>query len=401
MESRKKMIGGVAIVWVCAIGLYYLMFYLEPTFLQNPHLFDAVTWMSKAIEEPLYKLFWAIGDFTEGTVYKSLLASVGLLLFGFAAHFINKSKPESKIYAISYGTGNFPWIALAATVGLLVSSLLYSGYLYLGWIPTFLPGCTIPAALVVMYGGGPRVALTGGVLSGVIQYPLAYIGMVWAAKIGMPSLVLVTIIGMSLSGIIITEIFRLLPWTKGYVTGKSAPSVPGCGERKAPVPVEPTAGWVIRRTLADPTEVFFFGSEVAGIGLILGGILSWMLNPGHNSYGVPYLFVAIVCGQLMGESLCAVLYYKKWKEFGFYPTYSVAISVGVELLFFGTSMPLILVCVVLSSLICPFLAGRAWYFCVTKLPRYPSMIGSVAGMGAGIAIVVLIIKLLLSLGIVL
>lgn len=399
MESKKKMIGGVAIVWAFAIALYYLMTYLELNFLKTPHLFDAVTWMENAVTNPLYKFYWAIGDFTEGTVYKSLLASFGLLLFGFLAYGINRAKPENKIYAISYGTGNYPWIALAATVGLLVSSLLYSQNLAVGWIPTFLPGCTIPAALVVMYGGGLRVSLTGGILSGVIQYPLSYIAMVWATKIGMPSLVLVTIIGMSLGGIIITEIFRILPWTRGYAAGKIQPSVPGCKENKAPVPVEATAGWVIRRTLADPTEVFFFGSEVAGLGLLLGGLLSWGLNPGHNSYGVPFLFAAIVCGQLMGESLCAVLYYDKWKTLGFYPTYSVAISVGVELLFFGTSMPLILICVVLSSLIIPFLAGKAWLFCVSKLPRYPAMIGSVSGMGVGIAVVVLLIKLIFSLGI--
>lgn len=394
MESRKNMLGGLVLVWVVAIGLYYLMTYLEPTFLQNPHLFDAGTWMTRAVDEPLYKFWWAVGDLTEGAVYKSVPASIGIVLFGFIAHWLNKAKPNLRIIPISYGTGNYPWIALAAGVGLLVSSLLYSSQLTLGWIPTFLPGCTIPAALVVMYGGGPRVALTGGILSGIIQYPLAYVGMVLSTKIGMPSLVLVTIIGMSLSGIIITEIFRLLPWTRGYVTGKTAPSVPGYGEKSVSIPVEPTAGWVIRRTLADPTEVFFFGSELAGAGLLLGGLLSWVLNPAHNCYGVPYLFGAIVCGQLMGESLAAVLYYKKWKEFAFYPTYSVAIAVGVELLFFGTSLPLILICVVLSAILCPFLAGKAWYFCVTKLPRYPSMIGSVAGMGLGIAIVVCIVKLL-------
>ena len=392
MESRKKMLGGVAIIWIVAILLYYVMLYLEPILLQSPHLFDAVTWTTKAIDDPVYKLWWAIGDLTEGAVYKSVIASFGIVGFGFIAHFINKKRPQTKIMPVSYSTGNFPWIVLAACVGLLVSTILYSDQLTMGWIPTFLPGCTIPAALVVMYGGGARVALTGGVLSGIIQYPLAYAGMILSAKLGMPSLVFVSIIGMSVSGIIITEIFRLLPWTRGYVTGKRTPSVPGVDERCKPIGAEPTAGWVIRRTLTDPTEVFFFGSELAGIGLLLGAFLSWGLNPAHNCYGVPFLFGAIVCGQLMGTSLTAVLYYEKWKTYGFYPTYSVAIGVGVELLFFGTSMPLIIACVILSSLICPFLAGKAWVFCITKLPRYPSMIGSVAGMGVGIAIVSIIIK---------
>lgn len=399
-ESRTKMIGGVLIVWVIAIALYYGMNALEPTLTANPHLFGFAEWITGAAAEPGWKVLWAIGDFTEGTVHKSLLGSIGLVGFGFIAHWINKTKPEVKIYGISFNTGNFPWVVIAATSGLLISAFLYGRYLgTLGWLPTFLPGCTIPAALVTMYGGGWKTSLTSGVLSGIVQFPLAYVGMILAVKMGMPSLVLVTVFGMTAGGFIITEVFRLLPWTRAIVFGKVAPSFPGYGENRAAIPVEPTMGWVFRRTVTDPTEVFFFGSEIAGIGLLIGSMLSWFLNPLHNVYGIPHLFTAVLAAQLMGCSLCALVYYKKWKDFAWYPTYTVPISVGVILLQFGTALPLILVSVLLCTFIIPPIAWKFMCFVTSKMPRYPGMCGSVSGMGVGIAICVLIIKGLLLAGV--
>lgn len=396
---------GLAIVWVAAIALYYGMVALEPVLLANPHLFDYLTWWQNSISDDsgtniLYKFLWAIGDFSEGVVCRSVLCSVGLILFALLAHYINKHHPNVKVYGISQASGNLPWVLVAAITGLLVSTFVY-GWHFLpeGWIPTFLPGCTIPAALVLMYGGGWAIALTGGVLSGLIQFPLAYIGANLATSAGFPSLVLVSIFGMSVGGILITLIFNILPWTRPYVLGKKAKSIPGYGEKLQPIPVEATAGWVIRRTFTDPTEVFFMGSEIAGIGVMLGALVSWLLNPAHILYGVPNLFPAVFCAELMGCSLAAVVWYKKWKALAWYTTYTVPITIGVVLLQFGTSLPLMLITVVLSVLIVPPIAWALMLQSLKRLPKFPGMIGSVAGMGIGIAIVTLIIRGIMYIGI--
>lgn len=396
MKSRKKLLGGLFLIWIFAIVQYFIMMKAEPIFLENPKLFGFGTWITRAQVDPIYRVFWAIGDFTEGTVHKTLLGSVGLILFGFIAHWICRNKPNIKTYPISLGTGNFPWIVIAATVGLLVSSSLYSGYLSLGWMPTFLPGCTIPAALVIMYGGGWRVSLTGGILSGIVQFPLSFLAVNIASKIGMPSLVMITILGMSLGGIIIVEIFRLFPWVRNLVKGDEAPITTPYKE-KVPVPAETSTSWIIKRTLADFTELFFFGNEIAAAGLIIGGILSWMLNPAHIAYGVPYLFPTILFAQLIGGSLSAFLYYDKWATFGFYPTFTVAVSAGVIILFLGASIPLAICCVILSVIITPNLAWVGMSLATRYASRYPAMIGTVVGMGLGIAIVTLVLKFMLFL----
>ena len=122
-ESRTKMIGGVLIVWVIAIALYYGMNALEPILTANPHLFGFAEWITGAAAEPGWKVLWAIGDFTEGTVHKSLLGSIGLVGFGFIAHWINKTKPEVKIYGISFKGKT--WLNVHKSMWLLTNKFCY------------------------------------------------------------------------------------------------------------------------------------------------------------------------------------------------------------------------------------------------------------------------------------
>ncbi len=405
--SRTKILSGLIIMWILALIIYFGMPPLEAKLLEGNHiLFDYMTWQNGAVTNWGYRFLWAIGDLSEGTVHKALFASVGVIVGGFIAHYLYLKKSDKMGNPVCANTGLFPWVVLAAFTGLFVSSALYAGNLQVGWVPTFLPGCTIPAALVFMYGKGPKVAITGGVVSGIIQFPLGNFGTNLATKIGLPGISGDAVFGMAVAGIVIMLLFPLIPWInplekKRMADMKKAEEEaaknppPKLAEGELP-PLPPTIGegpmWLIKRSLADFTEIYFFGNEIAGLCLIIGLLFSWVLNPAHTGYGGPGLTSAILAAQLMGSSLAIFVNYGNWQKYGWYNTFTASLSQGAMVLTFGASLPVILIGAVLSAFICPFFA-----FKVTGLvpKRFHGVVGGTCGMGIAIAIEGIIIKLLL------
>ena len=83
---------------------------------------------------------------------------------------------------------------------------------------------------------------------------------------------------------------------------------------KAPVLPEPKLGFMVRRTITDLTELSFVGSDVAAVFLLAGAFISWFLNPAHLCSGIPFLFPAILCSQLLTGALCVFFFYDKWVD---------------------------------------------------------------------------------------
>ena len=402
--SRTKILPGLIVMWALAFAVYYGMPPLEDMLLQGDHvLFDYMTWQNGAADNWGYRLLWAIGDLSEGTVHKALFSSVGVMLGGWIAHSLWKKGSPKMGCPVCANTGLFPWVVLASSVGLLTSSALYAGNLANGWVPTFLPGCTIPAALVFMYGKGWTVAISAGILSGVIQFPLGNFGTDLASSIGLPGISGDAIFGMCVAGIIIMLLFPLLPWIaplekERLAVLKAQAAAPASAPSDEPAPLPPTVSdrpfWLVRRAFADFTEIYFYGSEIAGVCLIAGMLLSWVLNPAHTGYGGPYFTSAILAAQLMGSSLAIFLYFGCWQKYGWYNTFTAALAQGAMVLTFGTDLKVLLLSAALSATIVPVCAFKASGL-VPK--RFHSVLGGTCGMGIGIAIEGMILKALLAL----
>ena len=89
--SRTKILPGLIVMWVLAFVVYYGMPPLEDMLMQGEHwLFDYLTWQNGAVDNWGYRILWAIGDLSEGTVHKALFASVGVVLGGWIAHVLWK-----------------------------------------------------------------------------------------------------------------------------------------------------------------------------------------------------------------------------------------------------------------------------------------------------------------------
>lgn len=403
--SRTKILPGLIVMWALAFAVYYGMPPLEDMLLQGDHLlFDYMTWQNGAAENWGYRLLWVIGDLSEGTVHKSLFASVGVVLGGWLAHTLWKKGSGQMGCPICAGTGLFPWVVFASFLGMLVSSALYAGSLANGWVPTFLPGCTIPAALVFMYGKGFKVSVSAGVICGIVQFPLGNLGTNLASSIGLPGISGDAILGMCAAGILIMLVFPLLPWIAPLekerraaleAQAAAAAAQPAGGDEPAPLPptVSDSPFWIIRRSLADFTEIYFYGNEIAGLCLVAGMLLSWALNPAHAGYGGPYFTSAILAAQLMGSSLAIFLNFGSWQKYGWYNTFTASLAQGAMVLTFGTDLKVLLISAVLSAVITPFCAFKASGL-VPK--RFHAVVGGTCGMGVGIAIEGVIIKALLT-----
>lgn len=415
MQSMKKLskehsflIIPLVIIWAASIALFYWMCGIEPLLLDSPKLFSFSEWLARS-GNILYKLFWMIGDWTDCQGFRSLTGGAALVLSGLVVHFILRKGSKAKMYPVAAPLGVMPQIVATGFVGVGLATMLFGSGLKQGWIPTFLPCCTIPAALVLTYGAHWSVWLTGGVLGALIQYPISVFANDLAGKLAIPPICTFTLLAVGIGGIIITEIYRLLPWCKAAVRDPAKRIFHPYKTINPPVP-EASIGWYVRRCLTDFTDLLFFGNEWVAVCYIAGLFLSWLLNPAHICYGVPNLFPAMLCGMLLGTSLSVFIWYPKYKELGTFNTFCTNEVMAVVPLFFGLSgepatfrIGFLIVLAVIASLFCPpFCAWLTKIFAQCTSRRYEGacagVIAAAPALGICITIMTLVAKFLLALG---
>lgn len=299
-------------------------------------------------------VYWIIGDTTEATLAKSAFGGLLMIAGAWLAHTARLRGKRWQGFALACGTGVlWPWVLVAAGLGLLLSNLLW-GWTIDGWQPTFAPMVSVPPAVVIVYGPGWLVAVTGALLGATVITPLA---MVLVNLVFSPfglSPVVGSTLAMSVGGLGAFWLCRRLPWLPPPWT--PPPSEPS-SEPSSTAPVRHGASWVPRRILADFTEAHFFGNEWAGAGLLLGCVLHYLLNPAAPAYGsglLPHLLAAQVltaaCGVLMWGG--------RWAASGWYPTFVPIVSVTpATVLAFGGTVPSIVAGAVLGAAIAPPLAA--------------------------------------------
>lgn len=337
--DRRRSLPEFALVLALGFGLYAVMLALEDG-LGQTGLFGFEEWLEKAPGDAWWRVLWGVGDITEAQFYKSLPGAVGLIAGAVIADRLDRRRSRLRGFPIAYGTGLFLWILVAATVGLVISVALFGRQLGEGYAPTFVPFVSVPAAVVLVYGRGLRVALTGAVLGALFTFPVSWLviqGILNPA--GLPA-VIGNVTGMWVGGIIVFEICRQLPWM-ALPQDKAVEETPTAPEPPAE-PLDARRGWFGRRVLADFSEAQFYGNELASAGLILGTLLSWVLNPMHPAYGSG-LLPAILLSQVIASAVGILLYQHGWREHGWYPTFVPVVSVApATVLIFGGTMQSIL-----------------------------------------------------------
>jgi hypothetical protein len=308
------------------------------------------------LDRPVAWMRWVLGDLSEFVFFKHELAGLGLLAGAGLGWWANRSGWRWQGFAIAYGSGLWPWLATSALLGLALSNLLWGWTVSAqAWQPTFVPFVSLPAAMVLVFGRGWKVAITGAVLGAVLVAPASLLLVNYlCVPRGLPNVV-GAVGGMGIASILAFGLCRIYPCLV-------KPAIPVAARRMPPPqPPETRFGlfWGARRVLADFSEAPFFGNEWASLGLLAGVLLAYGLNPDSTVYGSG-LLLPILTAQTLASAFGIALWRRQWMRDGWYPTYIPVVSVApTAVLVHGGGWAVILLSAILGALIAPPLAKWA------------------------------------------
>lgn len=335
--------------------------------------------MVTGLPHPAAWLRWVLGDISEVAFYKHELASLGLLSGAYLGWWASKRGKAWQGFSISYGSGLWPWLVTSSLIGLLLSNLLWGWSVTAEtWQPTFAAFVSLPAAMVLMFGGGWKVALNGAILGALLVTPMCLLIVNFVCvPLGLPA-VIGNVLGMAVGSVVAFALCHRVPSLvrSDYI----APA--------RPVPATPpTYGliWSLRRVLADFSEAPFFGNELASLGLLAGVLLAYALNPMSPAYGSG-LLIHMIGAQALTSALGVVIWRHQWIRRGWYPTYVPLVSVvPAAVLTHGGSWMVIGSSALLGALIAPPLACAI----AARLPaHFHPYIGNVISMALSTLLVV-------------
>lgn len=320
---------------------------------------------------------WWVGDASEVTFYKHEFASLGLIGGAAVAHWANRRGKSWQGFPICYGTGRWPWVAVASIGGLLLANMIFASTVQDGsWQPTFVAAVSLPAAMVLLFGGGWKVTGIAAASGALLVTPLALLLVNQVcAPLGLPA-VIGNVLAMALASAAAFVAARRLGW-------KPVPAAPG------PEPVVHVTRygwqWGMRRVLADFSEAPFLGNELASAGLIGGVLLAALLQPAGPFYGTGWL-MALLCGQALASGVGVWVWRERWIQRGWYPTYIPIVSVVPAcILAHGGSAAVVVLSALLGALLTPPLAAA----CSARLPAHVHpYIGNLLSMAAGVLLIV-------------
>jgi hypothetical protein len=390
LAARSRL--DMAIIWLM-LGTTLLIIWLSFTYRTSwsAHWPD-YSHMVSSLPEPSAWLRWVLGDISEVAFYKHEFASIGLLAGAYLAYWANRTGKAWQGFAISYGTGLWPWLVTSSLLGLLLSNLLWGWTITTtSWQPTFAAFVSLPAAMVLMFGGGWKVTINGAIMGAVFVTPMCLLIVNYVCNpLGLPA-VIGNVTGMAVASVGAFLLCRYLPSLVKSDPPKKPPS---------PVPVPaitktPDYGvvWSLRRVLADFSEAPFFGNEWASLGLIAGALMAYTLNPESPVYGTG-LLPQLIAAQALTSALGVVIWRQQWILRGWYPTYVPLVSVvPAAVLTYGGSWQVIASSALLGALIAPPLACAI----AKRLPAdMHGFIGNVLAMALSTLLIIPFIGLLVA-----
>ena len=344
-------LAGFVIMVALALLVYGLSFMPKPDVSIIP---DYKTVLSGAGEGKIgAKLAWMFGDWGDPAFQKTEIGGILMILGAFLAHVLAKKKKTT--FGICYGSGLFLPVLAAQILAALISNFLYQNLFKIpdvGFVPTFIPIVSITPAVVLLYGGRWYKVLTAAVIGGLIGCPFAYFIFVnFAAPYGFPGAV-AWVTPMIIGGLLAGEICKYLPW----MTRQASDPAPAPAAA-APAPAEPpkmNTGWFIKRVFADFSEANFYGSEIAGVFFIIGGIVAVYLNPLYPGYGDGNTYLVILASQILASAFGIFIYWHRYFELGWYPTFIPVVTMGpIFVLFYGTSLHVVITGALIGALFMP------------------------------------------------
>ncbi len=382
----------MVIIWLM-LGTALLIIWLSFTYRTSwSALWPDYNHMVSSLPEPSAWLRWVLGDISEVAFYKHEFASIGVLAGAYLAYWANRTGKAWQGFTICYGSGLWPWLVSSSLLGLLLSNLLWGWTVTdTSWQPTFAAFVSLPAAMVLMFGGSWKVTINGAIMGAVFVTPMCLLIVNYVCNpLGLP-VVIGNVTGMAIASVGAFMLCRYLP----NLVKSDRPETPSA---PAPAPAStktPDYGvvWSLRRVLADFSEAPFFGNEWASLGLIAGALLAYTLNPTSPVYGTG-LLPQLIAAQALTSAIGVVIWRQQWISRGWYPTYVPLVSVvPAAVLTYGGSWQVIASSALLGALIAPPLACAI----AKRLPAdMHGFIGNVLAMAISTLLIIPFIGLLIA-----
>ena len=395
MKQSKRPTLAFAGVVVGGFVLYLILNALQGV-LPGGALFDYNTWYANIEKSAFWRFLWMIGDATEPHFHKTLFGGIFVFIGSVIAYVLDKKRSKYRMTPISYGFGKiWPWIFCSAFLSVGIVTVLFAGLRFPedAWSATFVPYVSVPSAVILMYGASIPVLLTGSILGAIFTTTTTiFIRLAITIPLGLPG-VIGSVSGMWIGGIIVFEICHFLPWMKKNPLPASEMS-PAKVDGETPISEikknNPNL-FFLRRMVADYSEPMFVGNEIAGACLIIGSLLSFLLNPMHPAYNTG-VFPALFLSQILTGAVAMYVYWDQWMEKDFFPTFVPVVSVAPAMvLMYGGGMGVVIISAILGGLTCPVIAVRI----NEGLPsHYHGMIGFTASMAINSALVAIFLRYL-------
>lgn len=350
----------------------------------------------QTLSTPIEWIRWVLGDMSEAQFYKNEFASLGLIIGATIAYFASIYKKCWQGFEISYGTGLFPWIFLSSSLGLIFSNLLW-GWVVIEsqqWQPTFVAFVSLPAAVVLMYGRGLKIALVGAVLGTILVTPCSILFVNYLCRpFNLPN-VIGNVSGMAIGSLIAFVFLHKFKFLVSKPNIQEQQTIANDSDNHVSINLKTESYgplWTVRRMLADFSESQFFANEIASLGYLFGVFYAIYLNPFSIAYGSD-LIGKILISQFLASGLAILLWRKQWQLHGWYPTYIPISSVApAAVLFYNGSLSSIILGAILGAMIAPPLAKRI----SDKLAHYQHpYIGNVISMAITTLLTIAVIALI-------
>lgn len=289
LQKRKSISISFVLTIMITLSAMWIMMSLQPYFLAHTIFLDSYADIAKGTAEGKIWSFlqWYIGEWSEPQVFRILPAALLSVVTAFAGYYFERVNSKWRGSDTCGGTGLFPQIFAMSILSLLICDLIYYRDAAYGFMPTFIPMACVIVALTLEYGCDWKKFVTITSFAGTIPYLIARYAVLYLMDPFQFPRPVGGWIGMLFGTMIAWQIVKILPW----MTKRS--------EEQKQVAVQRAAisdkKLYIERILADPSELICWGSSWNTIGMLIGGILGWAMNPNASSCKegwIPVIFAA-------------------------------------------------------------------------------------------------------------
>lgn len=343
---------------------------------------DYNTWLKDAGEgDFLAKIAWMFGDWGDAAYQKTALGGLMMIAGCIISILISKTGKCRCTFGVCYNSGLFWRVLVAQLIAAFISNFLYQNIFVsqdIAFVPTFIPIVSITPGLVLVYGGEWRKVITAGVIGGLIGCPFAYFILKHFVEpwglIGAVAWVTPMIVG----SLVAFETCKFLPWMAKQKSDLekevTTATEPAC---EVVVP-KMNDQWFVRRVFADFTEANFYSNELAGLLFIIGGIITIFLNPANPGYGDGNLYLAMLASQLLASSIGVFLWWHRYFELGWYPTFVPVVTMGPTFcILYGSHLYVVITGAIIGAVFMPPFAN---WVSRNLPPHQHPFIGAVASM---------------------